>query len=133
MEGQAKELTMRAYITGTKNTEGSKVADRVFKYRLDAVQELAQSNDQLRTLTIAGQQKLRQAAHAIDVDTGAYTFTEVELIDFASRVSPTVNAPLQRGKTDMEKAADLFAKLSPEESAEVVKADKERRKAEVAA
>ncbi len=133
MNGQAKVHTMRIYTSGTLDKEGKKVADRTFKYSFSKVWEEADINN-IRTANISAQQVLRKYAEKQNED-GSYKHTDSQCATFANSITFASVAPgeLQRGKTDMEKAADLFAKLTPEESAAVIKADKERRKAEVAA
>ena len=133
MNGQAKVHTMRIYTSGTLDADGKKVADRTFKYTLAKVWEGATLAD-IRTANISAQQVLRKYAEEQTED-GKDKHTESACVTFANSITFESVAPgeLQRGKTDMEKAADLFAKLSPEESAAVIKADKERRKVEVAA
>ncbi len=133
MEGQAKVHTMRIFTSGTLDADGKKVADRTFKYSLSKVWEEADINN-IRTANISAQQVLRKYAEAQNED-GSYKHTDSECITYANTITFASVAPgeLQRGKTDMEKAAELFAKLTPEESAMVIKADKERRKETVAA
>ena len=124
---------MRVYTSGTLDEEGKKVADRTFKYTLSKVWEEADINN-IRTANISAQQVLRKYAEEQKED-GTFKHTDSQCSTFANSITFASVAPgeLQRGKTDMEKAADLFAKLTPEESAAVIKADRERRKAEVAA
>ena len=133
MNGQAKVHTMRVYTSGTLDVDGKKVADRTFKYTLAKVWEGA-TLESIRTANISAQQVLRKYVEEQNTD-GTWKFTDSQCVTFANSITFASVAPgeLQRGKTDMEKAADLFAKLSPEESATVIKADKDRRKAEVVA
>ncbi|KKM80934.1 hypothetical protein LCGC14_1334850 [marine sediment metagenome] len=134
MKGQAKVHTMRVYTSGTIDSETlKKVADRTFKYTLSKVWEEA-NIDNIRTANIAAQAQLAKYAKEQNED-GTFKYTDSQCITFANSITFASVAPgeLQRGKTDMEKAADLFARLTVEESAAVIKADKERRKAEVAA
>ncbi len=133
MKGQAKVHTMRIYTSGTLDADGKKVADRTFKYSLSKVWEEADINN-IRTANISAQQVLRKYAETQNED-GSYKHSDSQCANFANSITFASVAPgaLQRGKTDMEKAADLFAKLTVEESVAVIKADKERRKVEVAA
>ncbi len=133
MKGQAKVHTMRIYTSGTLDEDGKKVADRTFKYTLSKVWEKADVNN-IRTANISAQQVLRKYAEEQNED-GTFKYTDSACVTFANSITFASVAPgeLQRGKTDMEKAADFFAKLTVEESAAVIKADKERRKEEVAA
>ncbi len=133
MEGQAKTHTMRIYVSGTIDPETlKKVADRTFKYTFPKVWEGA-NIDNIRTANIAAQAQLAKYAKEQNED-GTFKHTDAACATFANAITFASVAPgaLQRGKTDMEKAADLFAKLTVEESAAVIKADKERRKVEVA-
>ncbi len=134
MEGQAKVMTMRVYTSGTVDPETlKKVADRTFKYTLSKVWEEA-NIDNIRTANIAAQARLAKYAKEQN-DDGTFKHSDSACATFANAITFASVAPgaLQRGKTDMEKAADFFAKLTVEESAAVIKADRERRKAEVAA
>ncbi len=133
MNGQAKVHTMRIYTSGILDEEGKKVADRTFKYSLSKVWEEADINN-IRTANISAQQVLRKYAEEQN-ENGTYKHSDSACVTFANSITFASVAPgeLQRGKTDMEKAADLFAKLTVEESAAVIKTDKERRKMEVAA
>ncbi len=134
MEGQAKVMTMRVYTSGTVDPETlKKAADRTFKYTLSKVWEGA-NIDNMRTANIAAQAQLAKYAKAQNED-GTFKHTDSQCVTFANGITFASVAPgaLKRGKTDMEKAADLFAKLTVEESAAVIKADKERRKVKVAA
>ena len=134
MNGQAKVHTMRVYTSGTIDPETlKKVADRTFKYTFSRIWEGA-NIDNIRTANIAAQAQLAKYAKEQNED-GTFKHTDSQCVIFANAITFASVAPgeLQRGKTDMEKVAELFSKLTPEESAEVVKADKERRKAEVAA
>ena len=132
MEGQAKVHTMRIYTSGTLDKEDKKVADRTFKYSFSKVWEEANINN-IRTANISAQQMLRKYAEEQN-DDGTWKHSESQCATFANAITFESVAPgaLQRGKTDVERAAETLAKLSTEELAQVVKVDKERRK-EVAA
>ncbi len=135
MKGQAKVHTMRIYTSGTLDENGKKVPDFSFKYALSLVWEQCASNAEYRTAAISAQQMVRKDAEQQN-DDGSRKLMDSQLQTAANKigfVDVDPNTPFQRGKTDMEKAADLFAKLTVEESAAVIKADKDRRKAEVAA